>query len=192
MSNKAFIHISGPFGVGKTTLRSKLRKAFPNIWFIELDNYEKEVRKALDLPEKWRRSNGWEKHKEPVRKVRRDALARDLSQAERDGKVVVLTGNPFEGDDQIEYNIDAKHKFVLVRPLDDIARDRLNRDNPEVAEGTPRHEELINHHKAQTAKHMKFHIDYGYEPITPEDAEIEVSKLLEGRDYRIAKRLIGM
>lgn len=171
MDTPILMHISGPFGVGKTTLMRKLVKACPNIWFLELDNYEKDVKKELGLPDKWRRDHGWDKHRDQVRAVRRRRYYEDVCRAKASGKKIILFGNPFEGDDEIEYGIEALEKYVLVRPLSDIVRDRINRDSPDSLKDDKRYQYLTDHHTNQTKKHMSYFLDFGYTPIFAEDLE---------------------
>ena len=187
-----FIHVSGPYGVGKTTLLKRIRQEYPDLKYICLDSYENIVKEQLGLKKGWRHHGGWEKYRDQVREIRRRAFKEDMDKYGNKPRKIIMFDTPFEGDDEVEFDVDAEHKILLTRPLEEIVRDRIKRDSAYALKDPERYQELVDHHSDQTKKHMRWNLSYGYQPMTPDQAYEFMKSKLEDKNRAVAAKIANL
>lgn len=125
-SGEVFAHISGPSGSGKTTIMEEISSLHPTIVAKDLDEFDEEANKAMDLPDSWKHDSSiWTQEIEEAQFALRQKLLDNLLERNSERKII-LVGHHTEWGKDLQFN--AKHRILLnTSPKESMER-RIKRD----------------------------------------------------------------
>ena len=163
-SNKVLAHVAGPSGSGKTTLVDKFSKLFPEINFVDLDEFDEEAEKILNY-ESIRKFNYTDEMLLKLYNKRQELMDKYIEESD---KPVIFAGHHKEGDHVL--NIPTQNKFLLDVDAETSAKRAWKRSQSEDPKYKRDIKDLpLDIQEAQ--EDIDFLLGSGYSPMSADDIE---------------------
>lgn len=166
---KVYMHIDGPSGAGKTTLMNKIKKLNLNIAIEDLDEFDDQASKNINLPQGWKQDS-WDEFKEEFYEEKQRILEKYIK--ENNKKKIILVGINNEGDKSLKFNAD--HKILIDTKPEEALERRIRRDKSLIEKGHKGYQfwEREDDLKSELQESIKIVEDLknnNYIPMSPED-----------------------